>query len=87
MKKCNSGFIPFIGATLQQMETYVKPIIQDDIPDAVILHTGYNDISNKNMSTYYIAEGISNIGRYCKEHNVNNTTISSLNAGLKTFTI
>ena len=30
------------------------------------------------MSANDIAEGIINIGRYCKEHNVNNFTISSL---------
>ena len=60
------------------METYVKPIIQDDTPDVVILHTGCNDISDKNMSANDIAEGIINIGSYYKEHNVNNATISSL---------
>lgn len=26
------------------MEIYVQPIINDDTPDAVILHIGYNDI-------------------------------------------
>ena len=70
LKKCNTRFRPFIGATIKQMETYVKPIIQGDTPDVVILHIGCNDISNK--------KGIINIGRYCKEHNVNNVTISSL---------
>ena len=60
------------------METYVKPIIQDGTPDVVILHIGCNDISNKNMSANDIAEGIINIGRYSKENNVNNITISSL---------
>ena len=78
LKKYNTRFIPLIGATIKQMETYVKPIIQDDTPDVVILHIGCNDISNKNMSANDIAEGIINIGRYCKEHNVNNVTISSL---------
>ena len=33
------------------------------------------------MSANDIAEGIINIGRYCKEHNVNNVTISSLICG------
>ena len=78
LKKCNTRLRPFIGATIKQMETYVKPIIQDNTPDVVILHIGCNDISNKNMSANDIAEGIINIGRYCKEHNVNNVTISSL---------
>ena len=78
LKKCNTRFRPFIGATIKQMETYFKPIIQDDTPDVVILHIGCNDISNKNMSANDIAEGIINIGRYSKEHNVNIVTISSL---------
>ena len=54
------------------------PIIQDDTPDAVILHIECNDISNKSMSANCIAEGIINIGRYYQEHNDNNFTISSL---------
>ena len=78
LKKCNTRFRPFIGATVKLMETYVKSVIQDDTPDVVILHIGCSDISNKNMSENGIAEGIINIGRYCKEHNVNNATISSL---------
>ena len=40
LKKCNTRFTPFIGATIKQMETYVKPIMQDDAPDVVILHIG-----------------------------------------------
>ena len=60
------------------METYVKPIMQNDTLDAVILHIGCYDISNKIMSVNDIAEGIINTERYCKEHDVNNVTISSL---------
>ena len=60
------------------METYVKPIIQNDTPDAVILHMGCYDICNKIMSVNDIAEGIINTERYCKEYDVNNVTISSL---------
>ena len=65
-----------MGATIKQMETYVKPIIQDYKPDAVILHIECNDISNKNMSANDISRGVFDIKRYCKEHNVNNVTIS-----------
>ena len=60
------------------METYVKHIVRDDKPDVVILLIGCNVIYNQNMSADDIAEGIINIGRYCKEHSVNNVTISSL---------
>ena len=77
LKKYNTRFKPFIGATVKQMETYVKLLIQDDTLDVVILHIGCNDISNKNMSANDIEQGIINIGRYCREH-VNNVTKSSL---------
>ena len=59
-----------MGATIKKIEPYVKTIIQDDTPDVVILHTGFNDIFNKSMSGNNKAEGIINIGRYCKEHNI-----------------
>ena len=42
------------------------------------MHIGCNDISNRNISANDIVAGIINIGRYCKEENVNNVIISSL---------
>ena len=78
LNKCSTRFRPFVGATLKQMETYVQPIINDDTPDVVILHIGCNDISDKNKSASDIAQGIINIGIYCKERNVNDVLISSL---------
>ena len=60
------------------MGTYVQPIVCDDTPDAIILHIGCNDISNRSMSADDIAEGIIKVGKYCKEHNVNDVAISSL---------
>ena len=77
LKKCNTRFRPFIGATIKQTETNFKPIIKDDTP-VVILHIGCNEVSNKNMSANGIVEGSSNIDRYCNEHDVNNATRSSL---------
>ena len=60
------------------MENSVKPIIHDDTSDVVIFHIGCNDISNKSIWANDITEGIINIGRYYKEDNVSNVTISSL---------
>ena len=77
LKKCNTRFRPFIGATIKQMETYVKPIIYGDTPDVVILHIECNDISNRNMSANDIVEGIINIGRL-QRANINDVIISSL---------
>ena len=77
-KKCNTRFRPFIEATVKQIETSVKPIVQGSAPDVVILHIGCNDIYNKHMSVNDFADGIINIRRYCKGHSVNNVIISSL---------
>ena len=47
LNKCSARFRPFIGATLKQMETYIKPILNDYTPDVLILHIDCNDIGNK----------------------------------------
>ena len=36
LKKCRTRYQPFIRATIRQTESYFKPIIQDDISDALI---------------------------------------------------
>ena len=36
LNKCSTRFRPFIGATLKQMEIYVKPILNDDTTDVLI---------------------------------------------------
>ena len=53
------------------METYVKSILNDDTPDVLILHTGCNDIGNKQLTENEIADE-------SKESNVNDVFISSL---------
>ena len=44
--------------SIEQMETCLKLIIQDDTPVAVILHVGCNDISNKDMPANDILKSI-----------------------------
>ena len=78
LNKCSTRFRPFIGAIRKQMETYVKPILNDDTADVLILHIDCNDIGNKQLTENQIAEWIVKIGRQCKENNVNNVFISSL---------
>ena len=56
LNKCSSRFRPFIGVTLKQMETYVKPILDDDILDVLLLHIGCNHIGNKRLTENEIAE-------------------------------
>ena len=78
LNKCSTRFRPFIGATLKQMEKYVKPVLIDDTPDVLILHIGCNDVGNKQLTGNEIAEWIVKIGRQCKESNVNDAFISLL---------
>ena len=58
--------------------TYVKPILNDDTPDVLVLHIGCNDIGNKQPTKNEIAEWTVKIGRQCKESNANDVFISSL---------
>ena len=78
LSKCSTRFRPVIGATLKQMETYVKPILNDDTPDILILHIVCNDIGNKQLTENEIADCIVKIGRQCKESKGNDVFISSL---------
>ena len=55
LNKCSIRFRPFIGVTLKQLETYIKPILNDDTPDISILHLGCNDIGNKQLTENEIA--------------------------------
>ena len=83
LNKCSTQFRPFIGTTLKQMETYAKPVLNNDTPDALILHIGCNDIDNKQLTENEIAEWIVKIdnvdkGWQCKESHMNDVFISSL---------
>ena len=78
LNKCSTWFRRFTGVTLKQMETYVKPILNDDTPDVLILHIGWNDIGNKQLTKNEIVEWIVQIDRQCEESDVNDVFISSL---------
>ena len=58
LNKCSTRFRPFIGATLKQMETYVKPILNDDTPDVLILHIGCNDLVTNNLREMKLRNGL-----------------------------
>ena len=60
------------------MEIYLKPILNDDTPDDLILHMACNDIGNKQLTENELANWIVKIGRQCKESNVKDFFISLL---------
>ena len=44
----------------------------------LILHIGCNDVGNKQLTENEIAEWVVNIGRQCRESNINDVFVSSL---------
>ena len=49
------------------METYVKPVLNNNTPDALILHISCNDIGNKQLTENGIVDWIVKLGGECKE--------------------
>ena len=62
LHKFSTQFRSFIGVTLKQMETDVKPTLNDDTPDILILHIGCNGVGNKQLTENEVAEWIVRIG-------------------------
>ena len=46
------------GANTKQLQHYIMPTLQNDKPDAVIIHVGTNDILQKNQNEKEIANYI-----------------------------
>jgi lysophospholipase L1-like esterase len=59
----------FAGATIEDMEDYLKPIIRKR-PESIILHVGTNDL--KNLSPKQVAEGFANLGSQINEESQSN---------------
>ena len=53
----------FAGATIEDMEDYLKPVIRKE-PETIVLHIGTNDL--RNLSPKQVAEGITNLGSQMK---------------------
>ena len=80
--KNGKAFIQYFrGATSKDLYTYVEPTLNNDKPDAVIIHVGTNDVSNlryQNMEPKELADKIIRIGTKCRENGVNQVFISSI---------
>ena len=60
------------------MKTYGKPILNDDTPDVLLLHTGWNKNGNKQFTENEITEWIVKVGRQFKESNINDFILTFL---------
>ena len=65
----------FQGATAKRLHHYILPTLEEENPDIVILHVGYNDLAPKdndleNINVESVANEIINIGKMCNQHGV-----------------
>ena len=49
------------------METFVKPVLNNNTPDALILHISYNDTGNKQLTENGIVDWTVKLVGECKE--------------------
>ena len=74
-----SKFKCFPGATIENLNYYSNPTLEEDKPEIVIIHVGINNIlNNSNASDNEIAENIIKIGDKCSEHLVEKVMISGI---------
>ena len=62
----------FAGATIEDMEDYLKPVIRKE-PETIVLHIGTNDL--RNLSPKQVAEGITNLGSQINEESPNTNIV------------
>ena len=67
----------FSGATIEDMEDYLKPVIRKE-PESIVLHIGTNDLNK--LSPKQVADSITNLSIQINEESPNTTivTISSI---------
>ena len=65
----------FSGATIEDMEDYLKPVIRKE-PESIVLHIGTNDLNK--LSPKQVADSITNLGIQINEESPNTTIISSI---------
>ena len=82
LPNCKGNIKFFSGAKTLDLEHYIKPTLNNNRPDAVIIHVGSNDINFRNFScdtaANDIAENIIKVALLCKEYGVNEVIISSI---------
>ena len=70
--------ISFPGCTTTQLKHYVKPTLEEDKPDIVILCVGTNNFTKKKQSDVQIAQGIIEIVNICQDAGVNEIYVSGI---------
>ena len=70
----------FSGATINQLNYYVVPVLVDEKPNNALIHIGSYNITKfnyKNVNAEEFAHRIINIGLICRSYGVTNIAVSS----------
>ena len=82
MPNCRGSLNYFSGANTLDLEHYMKPSLKNNWPDAVVIHTGSNDVDFRNIRSETavkdIAENFTKIALLCKEYGVSEVVVSSI---------
>ena len=71
----------FNGTTINRLDHFITPILEEDRPDIVIIHVGSNDITHNtinNIDAKDISKRIIDIGKKCLLYDVKEVKISSI---------
>ena len=77
----NSRFKIFPGASVENLDYYANPTLEQERPDIVVIHVGINNLLSDHlseMSDEDIAKQILDIGKKCKRYGVKKVFISAL---------
>ncbi len=78
----NLRFQRFHGAKARHMETYVSPVMFEDLPDTVIIQAGGNDLKaepgKKLIPAVMVANSLLEAGRACKQFSAQHVLIGGV---------
>ena len=77
----NSRFKIFPGASVEKLDYYVNPTLEQERPEIVVIHVGINNLLSDHlseMSDEDISKQILDIGKKCKRYGVDKVFISAL---------
>ena len=68
----------FPGAIAKEIGHYILPTLEEQCPDALLIHAGTNNFSKKDFNAKTVADQIIDIARSATERGVNDVFISAI---------
>ena len=70
----------FRGENIKRWHQLIQPILHENKPDTVLIHTGSNEIipsKQQDLNVTYVVQTVIDIGLYCRKFGVQDVIISS----------